>query len=171
MSAIPGQYDGPLPRWVRLAEQRADANTLLRVFEVEYPPIDVEAIAGRMDISIESETAEGVSGRVDVDREKMTAIIRVRRDHVPWRQRFTVAHEIGHLLLGHADSTTCFRAFAGSPEEAAANRFAADLLMPLWMLEPLTLKHGADARTLARIFGVSEEAMNIRLGVLTGIRH
>jgi Zn-dependent peptidase ImmA (M78 family) len=63
-----------------------------------------------------------------------------------------------------------FVAFAGSPHEASANRFAADLLMPLWMLEPLVLSHGVDPVTLSRMFGVSEEAMNIRLGVLTGIR-
>lgn len=157
--------------WVRLADQRADANTILRVYEVEYPPVDVEVLALRMGIEIAAETDQDVSGRIDADRATGRALIRVRRDHVPWRQHFTIAHEIGHLLSGHADQATCYRGFAaGSPEEAEANRFAADLLMPLWMLEPLVLTHGADSSTLARIFKVSEEAMNIRLGVLTGIR-
>jgi Zn-dependent peptidase ImmA (M78 family) len=98
------------PPWIRLAEDHADANALLRIFEVEYPPVDVERIAQRMGIEVVPETDPDVSGRIDVSRELLTATIRVRRDHVLWRQRFTIAHEIGHLLLGHTDeSTTCFR--------------------------------------------------------------
>jgi len=158
------------PAWVRLADEGADANTVLRVFEVEYPPVNVEELARRMGIDILPEpSGTEISGRIDVDRETLSATIRVRRDHVMWRQRFTIAHEIGHLLLNHTDGNTCYRGFAG-PQEGAANRFAADLLMPLWMLEPLAIKYGPDAALLARAFQVSEGAMKIRLEVLTGIR-
>jgi len=38
------------------------------------------------------------------------------------------------------------------------------------MLEPLVVSRGADSAHLARVFGVSQDAMNIRLEVLTGIR-
>jgi Zn-dependent peptidase ImmA (M78 family) len=157
--------------WVRLQRERADANRLLKVFEIPYPPVNVHAIADRMGIAILPETSTD-SGRIDADARTGVATIRVRQDHVPWRQRFTIAHEIGHLLLHHTHAKTCFRdvAFSGTSEEVAANRFAADLLMPLWMLEPLALTHGADGAMLARIFEVSREAMDIRLSVLTGIR-
>lgn len=160
------------PPWVRLAEQRATADTLLRVYEVEYPPVDVEMLARRMHIELLPEsTGSEISGRIEVDAAAARAVIRVRRDHAPWRQRFTIAHEIGHLMRGHAESsTTCLRWLGGTPEESEANRYAADLLMPMWMLEPLMLQYGADWSRLARLFQVSEDAMKIRLSVLTGVR-
>lgn len=155
---------------MKLSAERPDANALLRIFEAEYPPVDVESMARKLGIDIQAEPLGEVSGSLNTDRSTGLAVIRVRRDHVPWRQRFTIAHELGHLMLGHAnDSTTCYR-FTGGAEETAANRYAADLLMPLWMLEPLAIKHGADTALLAKIFEVSEEAMNIRISVLTGLR-
>lgn len=160
------------PPWLRLLGRgEVDANTILRILEVEYPPVDIEGLAGRLGIAVVAESpASDVSGRLEVSRETMSAVISVRRDHVRPRQRFTIAHEIGHLFLGHADEgATCYR-FDGGPKETAANRFAADLLMPLWMVEPLAVKHGANSELLAKIFDVSSEAMNIRLGVMTGTR-
>jgi hypothetical protein len=163
-----GQFPGRKPVWRALLDERADANTLLKVFEVEVPPVDVEMIARRMEIDLAVEMDPNISGRLSFGASTGRPVIFVRRDHVPWRQRFTIAHEIGHLLLGHAaHGRTCYRGFnSGTPEESAANRFAADLLMPLWMLEPLVLRHGSDVSYLARAFSVSDDAMNIRLGIL-----
>ena len=48
------------------------------------------------------------------------------------RQRFTLAHELGHSLLGHSGSCRPHQVHGHTkqPEEAAANQFAAALLMP-----------------------------------------
>lgn len=57
------------------------------------------------------------------------------------RARFTIAHEIGHLVLGHVDGgLPLHRSNLGSvdPRERAANQFAARLLAPacvLWGLD------------------------------------
>ena len=57
------------------------------------------------------------------------------------RARFTVAHEIGHLVLGHVgDALPLHRSNISStdPRERAANQFAARLLAPacvLWGLD------------------------------------
>ena len=149
---------------MRLSEERANANKILRVYEAGYPPVDIVRIAVSMGIEIAPESSQAVAGSLDADPVTMRAVIRVRRDQAEVRQRFTVAHEIGHLMLGHFKAgKTCYRAMEATPEEAAANRYAADLLMPLWMLEPLLLNHGADAGFLGKTFQVSEEAMRFRL--------
>jgi Zn-dependent peptidase ImmA (M78 family)/DNA-binding XRE family transcriptional regulator len=78
------------------------------------------------------------------------------------RQRWTLAHEIGHLCL-HAS-------YIGDDPEAQANAFAAELLMPAETIRPqlrnLTIGRLAD---LKRQWGVSMQAIVERahqLGVL-----
>lgn len=96
--------------------------------------------------------------------------------HAPTRQRFTAAHELGHYLY-HRDllgdgvgDTRAYRAL-NSPRpnpnirplhERQANSFAANLLMPRNLI---ALCPDRDPKSLAQRFGVSEEAMRIRLGV------
>ncbi|WP_329888283.1 ImmA/IrrE family metallo-endopeptidase [Stenotrophomonas sepilia] len=83
------------------------------------------------------------------------------------RQRFTVAHELGHHFLNHGDrprdSAPQFSTTA-DPIEAQANRFAAELLMPAGSVRLLIVDHKvADISTLAQYFNVSEIAMKYRL--------
>jgi Zn-dependent peptidase ImmA (M78 family) len=70
------------------------------------------------------------------------------------RRRFTIAHEIGHLLLGH----TCTDPDIENDPEAEANQFAAELLMPLAILR-IDYKKERDLEKLAAKYIVSREAM------------
>jgi Zn-dependent peptidase ImmA (M78 family) len=88
------------------------------------------------------------------------------------RQRFTLAHELGHHLLGHTDNGVWFRDtpndFAESyykpNEEVQANAFAADLLMPKDYLDYLMSNGVVDTLAdLAKEFNVSVAAIEIRL--------
>ncbi len=88
------------------------------------------------------------------------------------RQRFTIAHEIGHYASGHmSDGRTLFRdtteTFTGrvhQPEEVEANRFAAELLMPASLVNSAITQHGVKTvQDLASRFGVSASAMRWRL--------
>lgn len=59
--------------------------------------------------------------------------------HVPARQRFTLAHELGHILAGddqvlHLDEDVFARTHAREPSEMRANAFAAEFLMPQHLL-------------------------------------
>lgn len=80
------------------------------------------------------------------------------------RQRFTVAHEIGHLLLGHVGpgmATVENREPTGSEraEERQANQFAARLLAPACVL------HEIGARTpeaIQQVCGISRQAAQFR---------
>ncbi|MDX6438991.1 MAG: hypothetical protein QOF45_1574 [Gaiellaceae bacterium] len=91
------------------------------------------------------------------------------------RQRFTLAHELGHLILGHhadyhLDLTSSVS--AGDPpgydwkHERAANTFAANVLMPAGLIRQDWAEEGATAPRLAKRYGVSQEAIGIRLASL-----
>lgn len=62
-------------------------------------------------------------------------LIVLATSHIPARQRFTLAHELGHLLAGddqdvHLDRDVYDKAQAKDPTEQRANAFAAAFLMP-----------------------------------------
>lgn len=105
--------------------------------------------------------SERVSGLLvvcsEVDNDY--AVIGYNEKH-PWcRRRFTIGHEIGHLLMGHAcDSSSVHN----SINETEANLFSGELLMPIELLKNDIKKH-PDIPTLAKLYLVSAEAMSIRL--------
>ena len=89
------------------------------------------------------------------------------------RQRFTLAHELGHHRLGHGLSVDSPAALAGgshAPHEVQANAFAAELLVPRaavirWAQEqdgPLRVDLELVVR-LAAAFGISAKAARVRL--------
>jgi Zn-dependent peptidase ImmA (M78 family) len=84
----------------------------------------------------------------------------------PVRQRFTVAHEIGHFALGHEDAPRDSGNFqsSGDVREQQANKFAAELLMPASLVTQYYHSGVANSvEALASIFGVSKDAMGYRL--------
>lgn len=84
----------------------------------------------------------------------------------PVRQRFTVAHELGHFALGHEDTPRDAGNFqsSGDLRERQANKFAAELLMPASLVVHYYQNGVASSvEALANIFGVSKDAMGYRL--------
>lgn len=79
------------------------------------------------------------------------------------RQRFTTAHELGHILLGHKDK--CGVAYRDpnphdDPEEQAANVFAGRLLAPAIVLRDLGV---TNAEQIAGICKISNQAAEYRM--------
>ena len=91
--------------------------------------------------------------------------------HAPVRRRFTIAHEIAHFVLhrdliaGGIEDDALYRSGLSNRIEAAANRMAADVLMPWRLLNRALAEGRATVDTLAELFNVSRSAMSIRLGV------
>lgn len=80
------------------------------------------------------------------------------------RQRFTIAHEIGHLILGHVgvgQATVANREPTGteSPQERQANQFAARLLAPACVLHELGI---LTASAIEQACGMSRQAAEVR---------
>lgn len=133
------------------------ARKLLRVNIVASasPPINVERIAESLGFRIVRLYAvpEEFSGIVSPKHR----LIGINGNHHRHRQRFTLAHEIGHVVLNHPPERACSLArIALLNREADA--FASELLIPTDMLRVFfrTVKHPA---ALSRLFDVSEEAM------------
>lgn len=77
------------------------------------------------------------------------------------RCRFTIAHELGHIFLGHLlINTPAYKTFAiRDDNESAANVFARDLLAPACVLHEL---HAINAADIAKLCNISIEAASYR---------
>ncbi|MBN8612714.1 MAG: ImmA/IrrE family metallo-endopeptidase [Deltaproteobacteria bacterium] len=68
-------------------------------------------------------------------------------------QRFTAAHELGHLLMGHAPSfdsqVGLWRGEGRDLQEVAADSFASEFLMPLWLFVHHARNHRWSAAALS----------------------
>lgn len=102
------------------------------------------------------------------------AFIAINADHAAVRQRFTLAHEIGHLHMRHQPRVEMVADLFGSsrdPQEIEANYFAAEFLAPraavvAWLEEEELLERADDPSTVARLalhFGIAFPAAAYRL--------
>jgi Zn-dependent peptidase ImmA (M78 family) len=158
------------------------ARELLERLNVQNVPVPVDKIAKAVGAQVVfSPLDDELSGMVLVKRDRM--LIGVNSLHHPTRQRFTIAHEIGHLELHkrfitdqiHVDKK--FTVLMRDPNSATgtdrleieANRFAAELLMPEWAVRRVLERESIDIdddRTvadLAKKFRVSRQALQYRL--------
>jgi len=89
------------------------------------------------------------------------------------RKRFSLAHELGHFVLGHGHQLqkVCsdyeLNSWYGGDEEVQANNFAAELLLPSRLVKPVADVNASDIsfnliRKLASDFRVSLTAAAIR---------
>lgn len=101
-----------------------------------------------------------------------TWIIKVNKFHSETRQRFTIAHELGHFIYHKDDDldehefvdTTFFRGMTSNNLEYTANRFASELLMPEEDVRRLIdYENVRSISDLALRFGVSSAAMLYRV--------
>lgn len=162
----------------RRRQIEAKADELLASRPAAELPVNVRAIARRLGISVElADFGDEVSGVLV--RADGSSMIGVNWLHHPNRQRFTIAHEIGHFCLHEGGTfidkgvTARFRDQASgsgtSLEEHEANLFAATLLMPAQAVRnaakarPFAVDDEDELRGFADQFGVSAQAMLIRL--------
>ena len=147
------------------------AQKLLIDSKVKYPPVELDSISEHLGIK---KLPYKFSKHVSAVLMKMNAVtvIGVNQEQPPVRQRFSIAHEIGHFILGHhtetiVDSEEISEGRFGldSPnkiQEQEANYFASELLMPAESLKKDFSKL-KDTKALANLYQVSEQALWIRL--------
>jgi len=101
---------------------------------------------------------EGLTARVRREDRSVASVIVVNGRDWGERQRFTVAHELGHMVQEVAPKVD---------DEKAAHRFAGAFLMPAETLRAEIGKHRksigwSELFNLKRIFGVSVQALTYR---------
>lgn len=131
-------------------------------------PISVSGICKNMGIKIKYYIPEddnsGMSMILDGE-----PVIFVNQNESTERKRFTAAHELGHILLGHVGKYNLVnREPSGNdnPIERAANIFASRLLAPACVLWGCGVKNADDIAALCRISKQSAEYRMERMKIL-----
>jgi Zn-dependent peptidase ImmA (M78 family) len=152
---------------------------LLDENKIDAPPVNVERIARQLGVDVRYEPFEGGLSGALYRADDGHAVLGVNSWHADVRQRFTIAHELGHLRL-HPDELFVDgvlkrddeSSLAIRSQEIEANAFAAELLMPRKLiLEEINRTLASNATPdpkrligdLARLFDVSEQAMEFKL--------
>lgn len=142
------------------AMRRLKKNNLLKT------PVNVYSVAEFLGLEVQEEAMDDeLSGYIEPRRSGW--VIGVNAYHHPNRQRFTVAHEIGHFLLHkpsekHVDITFARRSGRKNIMENEADAFAASLLMPEDEMRVLIAGGETSLERLAAHFGVSAMAAKYR---------
>ena len=170
-------------------EQRAQQ--VLWNADAIFAPVDIVKVAASLGATVHYQAFEDhVSGVLAVQGGARHILI--NKTHHPNRQRFTAAHECGHLVLHHGDKQsdglfidtqmhvykrvgvpssvdyTSRESTTTPAQEREANLFASAILMPAPLLTRAieSIDHDLDEddiTSLATTFGVSAQAMSIRL--------
>ena len=161
--------------WADYSKAEKEALKLLRDAGVSEPPIDPVEISRSVGVAVRfvefsGESNANVSGFYDFEEN---AIV-VNKDEYPLRQTFTVAHELGHKVLHEAwaksDKYLVFlrdpSLAVNTPVEQEANCFAANLLMPKFIMDDY---YTLPVHELSTLFAVSVPAVRVRLKRLYGI--
>lgn len=161
------------------------ARDVLETQGIDHWPVKVDRVAKRRGINIRYSVLDDELSGMAFYKDEM-AVIGVNARHHVHRQRFTIAHEIGHFMLHddvlqkgmHVDKviTMLNRDPASSTGtvnlEIEANQFAAELLMPRALILTYMEDEGWDygrvpddqaVEVMARAFNVSATAMTYRI--------
>lgn len=134
----------------KITEAPVSLQKIIKHLQTKYP-LDVKRIV----------IGEKVSGLLVVCKEidAEYAVIGFNATH-PWcRRRFTIAHEIGHLLLEHGCNKNVED---GSLNETEANQFAGELLVPTVFIKKDFAKT-PNVQDLASLYCVSDQTLTIKL--------
>lgn len=171
----------------RVRQIEDTASALLAEFDQISPPINVNFIRESKGLSLqEIDFEDDISGVFMSNGQ--SASIGINKHNSSRRQRFTIAHELGHYILGHRREqvfvdtpakyyTILFRDKDSSSgeffQEREANAFAAALLMPRDMIlhelhKIYDNQNHLDEEfdligKLSQVFDVSKSAMTFRL--------
>lgn len=116
-------------------------------------------------VSVDTPHVDGLAARVERDGHQSVPIIMIAKGAWSERKRFSLAHELAHLVLDVAD---------GINSEKVANRFAGAFLVPGEVLrQEIGLRRKeislGELRVLKRRYGVSLQALTYRckdLGII-----
>lgn len=100
--------------------------------------INVEDIAEKCEVLLKYGCVEssGFTINNETNSKNVKKVILINEFEPDYRQRFTIAHELGHIILGHEGISYRFSDMSkykntiDRMNEVAANKFAAELIMP-----------------------------------------
>ena len=157
---------------IAVARPGKAAEHVLRIAESTTPPVMPREVARSLDVPVfDWAFPDEISGIFAQEGEAVA--IGVNEVHPHARQRFTIAHELGHFIFAggrdlfvdfaEADAGARYDDVRQHASETKANQFAADLLMPQRWIREDVAQLGLDVTVLAKRYEVSEQALWFRL--------
>ncbi len=148
------------------------AERTLQELGIERPnEIDLEAIAFTLGARVRYKPLDGCEARIIGNSGSAIITVNSRSSHT--RQRFSIAHELGHWRYHRGKILVCRSEDIGRSDwsvtspERVADSYAADLIMPWYLFIPIARQFPRltfqVVRKLADTFDVSLEASAIRL--------
>lgn len=131
-------------------------------YHVNRLPVDLKLITGVLGIKVRADNTNILQshqrGTTMTDNNETYIIV---RKGAPAEIRYTIAHEFGHIYLGHLMTDgKYFRTFdINNANEYQAERFAIDILAPACVLWGLNLH---TAKDISETCNISERAAQIR---------
>lgn len=161
---------------------REQAHALVERLGLKAPPVPVEKLAKALGVRIEYNPFDDELSGMAFLRDGRP-IIGVNSKHHPNRQRFTIAHELGHIILHRPHLETAIlidknrnflprdptSAEGTDPLEVQANAFASELLLPTKLVRQALSEWPGDLNdddyliALAKRFRVSLTALQFKL--------
>lgn len=100
--------------------------------------IDVHAIAEKCGVSLKYDCIESFGSTInnEMNFKNGKKVILINKFKPDYKQRFTIAHELGHIILGHKEisykfsDVSKYKNTIDRMNEVAANKFAVELIMP-----------------------------------------
>lgn len=180
----PGGYEFPQPLMAQKHAIEDYAERVLKVLELK-PGFDIYELVHRLGGGIEPmqspDWGDSAHGAIRVEAPNKFTIYVSRFTSIP-RDRFTIAHELGHYLLhsNQGEKKIEVNRSGSNRLEWEANWFAAALLMPeepfMEMWKEVSESHDLDEaeqtmlRRASTEFGVSYSAVQVRMKALKIVR-
>ncbi|MDA8483661.1 ImmA/IrrE family metallo-endopeptidase [Pseudomonas resinovorans] len=143
-----------------------------RELGIGVSPLDVQALTKALGIDFLCVPMDDdISGSLTAYPDRQGWVMKVNSLHHPNRQRFTIAHELGHYFK-HRNAQVefvdqnFFRNSESNWMEAEANSFAGELLMPEAEFREKVRVLGGSIEDVAQSFSVSTFAVRVRAKIL-----
>lgn len=138
----------------------------------EAVPISINDIVKFLEVELSVDYIEpGLSGEAEI--RSNIALIKVSQLEPVVRQRFMLAHELGHILMHSREDAPKLRDTVMKSnliEDRQADKFAVELLMPSGFIRYFGPRVGYSTEELALLFRVSFSVMANRKREVFGLR-
>lgn len=153
----------------KFTEARHKTLALLKAAKITQAPVRLNEIYKLVQEEFGAVIVPADESVVGKERDAMLVnrdgqlIILYNKNRPVVRQRFSVAHEIGHLYFGHVMGNSSAHHGYKNYDEQEANHFAAHLLMPTKFLRADIKARMKDIDELAKRYEVSTDALWVQI--------
>lgn len=156
---------------------RKTPSEILSILNITAPPVNLNRITFACGVEVQTwDVDDSISGLVVVIEGHTTIV--VNKYQSATQKRFAIAHELGHLWLGHYPRLEIAVNFNGISKSAMdpameyqADQFARGLLMPEEWLRYHWHQNAGDLEGIAKLYDVGLQSLWVRLqelGIVKG---